>query len=65
MRKMNKTILRAECFEIQPKDRDYNKKGKKREPRIEVLGGGVSYALRTSHSYGLMIWEEENELNEK
>lgn len=34
-------ITKAECFEFRPKDRDYNKKGKARDPQMEVLGGGV------------------------
>ena len=32
-------IVKAECFEFRPKDRDYNKKGKARDPQMEVLGG--------------------------
>ena len=52
-------IVDAECFEIRPKDRDYNKKGKKREPQIEILGGGICYCLRTGYVYGLIIWEDD------
>lgn len=51
-------ITRAECFDFQPKDRDYNKKGKSRDPQMEVLGNGLCYSLRTQHIYGLLIWEE-------
>lgn len=54
-------IERAECFEMRPKDRDYNKHGKKREPQIEILGGGISYCLRTEFVYGLLIWEAEDD----
>lgn len=51
-------IVDAECFEMRPKDRDYNAKGKPRELQMEILGGGIMYALRTAHVYGLLIWEE-------
>lgn len=54
-------IERAECYEERPKDRDYNKKGNPREPQVEILGGGLLYALRTQHVYGLLIWEEDDE----
>lgn len=53
-------IERAECFEMRPKDRDYNKKGKKREAQMEVLGGGLCYSLRTQFVYGLLIWESDD-----
>lgn len=53
------TITKAECFEFRPKDRDYNKKGKARDPQMEVLGGGLCYSLRTQLIYGLLIWEDE------
>lgn len=36
-------IDKAECFEMRPKDRDYNKHGNKREPQMEVFGGGASH----------------------
>lgn len=26
---------------------------------MEVLGGGISYALRTQHVYGLLIWDDQ------
>lgn len=52
-------IINAECFEFRPEDRDYNKKGKPRNPKMEVLGGGISYALRTQHVYGLLIWDDQ------
>ena len=55
------TIARAECFEFRPEDRDYNAKGKPRNPQMEVFGGGISYALRTQHIYGLLIWEEDDD----
>lgn len=55
------TIDRCECFEMRPKDRDYNKKGEPRNPQMEVLGGGLSYSLRTQHIYGLLIWEADDE----
>lgn len=48
-------ITKVECFVFQPKDRNYNKKGKSREPRMEVLGGGLCYSLVTQPSYGLLI----------
>lgn len=54
-------IDKCECFDFQPKDRDYNKKGKSRDPQMEVLGGGICYAIRTQHVYGLLIWETEDE----
>ena len=54
-------ITRVECFEMRPKDRDYNKHGKKRETQIEILGGGISYCLRTEFVYGLLIWEVDDE----
>lgn len=57
-------ISRCECFEFQPEDRDYNAKGKPRNPQMKVFGGGISYALRTAHVYGLLIWEEEDEGDE-
>ncbi len=53
-------IVRAECFEERPIDRDYNAKGKPRETQIEILGGGLLYALRCHNAYGLIIWEEED-----
>ena len=53
-------ITKAECFDFQPKDRDYNKKGKSREPQVEVLGRGLCYSLRAQHIYGLLIWEDED-----
>ena len=35
-------IVKCECFEIRPIDRDYNKKGKPRETQVEILGGGYA-----------------------
>lgn len=32
-------ILEAECFEMRPPDRDYNKHGKPRNAEMEVFGG--------------------------
>lgn len=54
-------IDKCECFEFRPEDRDYNKKGKPRKPQMEILGGGICYALRTKYIYGLLIWEAEDE----
>lgn len=54
-------IVRAECYEIQPTDRDYNAKGKPRKTQVEILGGGVLYAIRCGHVCGLLIWEEHDD----
>lgn len=54
-------IKKAECFELRPKDRDYNKHGGNRQPQIEILGGGICYCLRTQHVYGILIWEEDDD----
>jgi hypothetical protein len=51
-------IVKAECFEEQPVDRDYNKNGKERETQIEILGDGLLYCIRADHICGLLIWEE-------
>lgn len=53
-------IVKCECFQIQPKDRDYNKKGKPREAQVEILGGGLCYSLKTNECYGLLIYENED-----
>ena len=58
-------IKRAECFEVRSKDRDYNAKGLPRDPQVEVLGGGIWYALRTQHVYGLLIWETDDDEDEE
>ena len=55
-------ITRVECFQECPKDRDYNKRGKPREPQIEIFGGGVCYALRTQYVYGLAIWDDDDDI---
>ena len=36
-------IVRAECYEKRPIDRDYNAKGKPRQTQVEILGGGACY----------------------
>ena len=46
---------------IQPKDRDYNKKNKPREERIEVFrGGGIAYAENSkypcNYNQGVIKW---------
>lgn len=53
-------IVDCQCFEFRPKDRDYNAKGADRDPQMEILGDGISYALRTQHIYGLLIWEKDD-----
>lgn len=46
-------IIDAECFELRPEDRNYNKHGKPRNAQMEILGHGVSYAIRTAIVYGV------------
>lgn len=54
------TIEWAESFDEQPADRDYNLNGKPRETRMEVLGGGILYAIRANHITGLLIKERSD-----
>lgn len=39
-------IVRANSALIQPKDRDYNRKGLKREEHLEVKSDEIAHALR-------------------
>lgn len=45
-------IERCECFAMQPEDRDYNANGKKREARMEILGGVCPTASDADASTG-------------
>lgn len=50
----------AYCFEMRPKDRDYNKHGGKREAQMEVMPDGCAYCIRTGVVYGVIIVERED-----
>ena len=45
-------IVKANSALMRPKDRDYNRKGLKRENRLEVKSDEIAHALRAScHSF--------------
>ena len=45
---MNETI-EAVAVEEQPIDRAYNAKGQERQTHLEVMGGGIAYAVRSGY----------------
>lgn len=45
---MNKTI-EAVAIEEKSIDRAYNAKGQKRQTHLEVMGGGIAYAVRSGY----------------
>ena len=49
--------MMTESLKLQPKDRDYNKNGGKREVRFESIGGGLCYALTTTNEVCVIITE--------
>jgi len=56
-------IRQANSALIQPKDRDYKRKGKTREEHLEVKSNEIAHALRAGiRSYVVIEYEEvENE----
>ena len=42
-------IVEAVSVEEQPIDRAYNAKGKQRQTHLEVMGGGIAYAVRSGY----------------
>lgn len=48
-------ITECECYQYQPKDRDYKSKGEKRRETLECLGGGICYAIKTNANTSLLI----------
>ena len=49
--------MMTESLKLQPKDRDYNKNGGKREARFESNGRGICYTLRTTSEVYVIIAE--------
>ena len=45
---MNK-IIEVVAVEEQPIDRSYNEKRAKRQTHLEVMGGGIAYAVRSGY----------------
>lgn len=45
---MNETI-EVIAVEEKPIDRTYNAKGQKRQTHLEVMGGGIAYAVRSGY----------------
>ena len=45
---MNETI-EVVAAEEKPIDRAYNEKGQKRQTHLEVMGGGIAYAIRSGY----------------
>jgi hypothetical protein len=60
-------IVKANSALIQPKDRDYNRKGLKHEERLEVKTDEIAHAQRAGiRSYVVIEFEtEERSNNEK
>ena len=61
-------IIEANSALIQPKDRDYRRKGKKREEHLEVKSDEIAHALRAGvRSYVCIKIEEviDNETGSK
>lgn len=56
-----KRAIEAYCFEMRPKDRDYNKHSGEREAQMEIMPDGLSYCIRTGMVYGVIIVEENDE----
>lgn len=53
-------IITANSALIQPKDRDYNRKGKKREEQLEIKTDEIAHALRAGvRSYVVIEIEED------
>lgn len=53
-------IISANSALIQPKDRDYKSKGKRREEHLEVKSDEIAHALRAGiRSYVVIETEEE------
>lgn len=50
--------MKAESWKMQPKDRRYKSKGKKRETKMEILGGGICYCITTNGQIGVMVWSD-------
>lgn len=46
---MDSKLIEVYAVEEIDIDRSYNKKGKKRQTHLEIIGGWVSYALRSGH----------------
>ena len=42
-------MLKVVSVEEKPIDRAYNAKGKERQTHLEVMGGGVAYAVRSGY----------------
>lgn len=42
-------MLKVVAVEEKPIDRAYNAKGQKRQTHIEVMGGGIAYAVRSGY----------------
>ncbi len=56
-------IVRANSALIQPKDRDYNRKGLKREEHLEVKSDEVAHALRANiRSFVVIEYDESDEI---
>lgn len=53
--------MKVESWKLQPCDRRYKSKGKKREQHMEILGGGICYCLTTSCKVGVIIDEQKEE----
>ena len=58
-------IKEANSACLQPKDRDYKKHGKSREPRLEVKSDGIAHALRaialTTKYFVVIEYEDSDE----
>lgn len=48
-------ITECECYQYQPKDRDYKGKGDKREEKLECLGEGICYTIKINVNTTLLI----------
>ena len=42
-------MLKVVAVEEKPIDRAYNAKGQDRRTHLEVMGGGIAYAVRSGH----------------
>ena len=42
-------IIEVVAVEEKPIDRAYNAKGQKRQPHLEVVGGGIAYTIRSGY----------------
>ena len=53
-------MLNVVAVEEKPIDRAYNAKGKQRQTHLEVMGGGIAYAVRSGRIPYIIV-EDNNE----